>query len=430
LKKKDILLITYYFPPEQTPRAFRWEIMVDFFIYKGYKIDILLPKYSSMPRPELKNVEYCETSQGVIDNFFYKKFYKNKSHNMGSKINSYNYNLSGIKNLFKKICSILFHIFIWPDPSIIWYLFAKKELKRMIKNNRYNCIISSAIPFTCHLLGYYAKKQLKIKWIAEYGDPFSFNPQPSKSIFNFLNSKIEKNIIKEMDYLVVPFEGSKEGFSINFPFLQEDKIKVIPQIIPSLHSDPGKIKWDNFEKSKINIVYAGTFYIPIRSPKILLEALVKLREKDIIAYHKLRFHIFGNMGGKINKLFNEYQQLSKDKIIILYGETSRKSCAFAYEKADYLLNIANISEYQLPSKLIEYLYYRKPIISLENTKKVTLNWPFLIKVSYRIDILVKIFKEISKDNLQFLFNGYDEIIEKYNYDNIANKYLDLVNDNI
>jgi hypothetical protein len=413
LEKKDILLITYYFPPQQTPRAFRWEIIVNFLINKGYKIDILLPKYNSMPRPELKNVEYCETRQGVIDNFFYKKFYKTKSHR--------------IKNLFKKICSILFNIFVWPDSSIIWYLFAKKELKRMIKNNRYNCIISSAMPFTSHLLGYYAKKQLKIKWIAEYGDPFSFNPQPLKSIFNFLNGKIEKNIIKEMDYIVVPFEGSKEGFLINFPFFQENKIKVIPQIMPSLHSDPGKINWDNFEKSKINIVYAGTFYIPIRSPKILLEALVKLREKDVIAYHKLRFHIFGsNMGGKINKLFNEYQQLLKDKIIILYGETSRESCAFAYEKADYLLNIANISEYQLPSKLIEYLYYKKPIISLENTKKVTLNWPFLIKVSYRIDILVKVFKEISKDNLQFLFNGYDEIIEQYNYDNITSQYLDLV----
>jgi hypothetical protein len=132
------------------------------------------------------------------------------------------------------------------------------------------------------------------------------------------------------------------------------------------------------------------------------------------------------MEGKINKLFNEYQQLSKDKIIILYGETSRESCAFAYEKADYLLNIENISEYQLPSKLIEYLYYKKPIISLENTKKVTLNWPFLIKVSYRIDILVKVFKEISKDNLQYVFNGYDEIIEQYNYDNITSQYLDLV----
>ncbi len=169
-----------------------------------------------------------------------------------------------------------------------------------------------------------------------------------------------------MDYIVVPFEGSKEGFLINFPFLQEDKIKVIPQIIPSLHSDPCKIKWDNFEKSKINIVYAGIFYMPIRSPKILLEALVKLREKDVIDYHKLRFHIFGNMGGKINKLFNEYQQLSKDKIIILYGETSQESCAFAYEKADYLLNIANISEYQLPSKLVGYLLFKKLIIFIEN----------------------------------------------------------------
>ena len=194
-----------------------------------------------------------------------------------------------------------------------------------------------------------------------------------------------------------------------------------------MKSDPGKIKWDNFEKSKINIVYAGSFYIPIRSPKILLESLIELGKIDIIAYRKLRFHIFsGNMGVKINKLFHKYQKLLKDKVIVLYEETSRESCAFAYEKADYLLNIANISEYQLPSKLIEYLYYKKPIISLENAKKISPDWPFLIKESYQFDNLIKLFKEISKDNIRYFFNGYDEIIEQYKHDNVTCRYFNLI----
>jgi hypothetical protein len=423
---KHILLITYYFPPEQTPRAFRWEALIKSLANRGYKIDILLPKHKNKKRPKFNNVEYYETKQGVVDNIFYQHILNSGTHNLNRSNNKTSKKLLKIKKIFKKICSFFFNKLVWPDGSAIWYFFAKKELRKITKNNQYDCIISSALPFTSHLLGYYAKKQLKSRWVAEYGDPFSFNPQPQKSILRFLNKKIEKKLIEKMDYIIVPFEGSKEGFFINFPFLKKDKIKVIPQIIPSLHSNPGKIKWEDFDKSKINIVYAGIFYIPIRSPKILLEAIAKLREKDIITYRKLRFHIFGIMGEEIRKLFNKYQQLLKERVIVLYGETSRESCAFAYEKADYMLNIANISEYQLPSKLIEYLSYKKPIISLENQKSRILDWPFLIKVDYQVNDLIKIFRKMSDSRVKFSFDSYDNIIKKHDINTVTQQYINLI----
>lgn len=424
MKKKHILLITHAFSPQLRPRAFRWEIIVNFLINKEYKIDILLPKYNSIQRPNLKNVKYYEAKEGIKDNILNKKIIGKEFHNANNNIN--NCNTLKIKNIFK-VCNILFNFFAWPDSSLIWYFFAKKQLQKMIKNNQYDCIISSSVPFTSHLLGFYAKKQLKIKWIAEYGDPFSFNSQPAKSVFRFLNKYIEKKVIKKMDYIVVPFEGAKKGFLIHFPFLKENKIKIINQIIPSINSNPDKIKWEQFNKDKVNIVYAGTFYIPIRSPKILLEALVKLKKEDIFAYYKIRIHVFGPIGRNLKKnIFNKYRQLMSEKIVILYGETQREVCAFAYQKSDYLLSIANDSEYQLPSKLIEYLSFKKPIISLEYPKSNTPNWSFLIKVNYQIDNLVNIFKEISKANFKFSLNEYDKIIKQYNPDVVIDQYLNLI----
>jgi len=424
LEKKHILLITYCFTPELWPRAFRCEVLVDFLINEGCKVDILLPRYSITPRPKLKNVKYYETRQGLTDNFLYKNISKNESYKNCGKDN--NYYLLTISNIFKKFCSALYNIFVWPDSSVVWYLFAKKELKKMIKNNHYDCIFSSSMPFTTHLLGYYAKKVLKIKWIAEYGDPFSFNPQPSRSIFNFLNKKIENKIIKKMDYIIVPFRGAKDGFLTNYPSLKEGKIKIIPQIMQSLISDPGKIEWKNFDKDKINIVYAGIFYMPIRSPEILLEALIELKKKNISVYNKLRFHIFGNIYGMVEKVFYRYEQLLEDKVILLYGKVSRENCAYAYEKSDYLLNISNNSKYQLPSKLIEYLSFKKTIISLENADSLTPDWSFLIKVNYQIENVVNFFKGIGKYNFQYSFNDYEDIIKQYNADTILNKYFNLI----
>ena len=426
MEKKHILLITYCFSPEQTPRAFKLEMIVNFLTNKGYKVDIFITKYNFMTRPILKNVRYYEVRQTLIDNYFNKKLSKSDSYNINNNYN--NCYLLRIRSIFKKFCSFCYYKIAWPDSSVIRYFFAKKELKKIINNNQYDCLLSSALPFTSHLLGYYAKKQLKIKWIAEYGDPFSFNSQPQKNIFRFLNKYIEKKLIGKMDYIVVPFEGSKEGFLANFPFLKKDKIKIIPQAIPSLHPDPGKIKWDNFVKSKINIVYAGIFYIPFRSPKILLESLVNLRKGNMLTYYKIRIHIFGNIGSKeVREMFsNEYKQLIDENIIILYGETQREVCAFAYRKSDYLLNIANNSKYQLPSKLIEYLSFKKPIISLENAKNKTPDWPFLIKENYKVDNLVNLFREISNESVKYSFNNYDNIIKKYDIKNIGQQYIKTI----
>jgi len=54
-----------------------------------------------------------------------------------------------------------------------------------------------------------------------------------------------------------------------------------------------------------------------------------------------------------------------------------------------------------PCKLIEYLSYKKPIISLENQKSIILDWPFLIKVNYQVNDLINFLEKYLKAMLNF-----------------------------
>ena len=236
MTEKKILLITYYFSPQQTPRAFRWEELIREFVKNGYKVDIFLPEYKKMDRPKISNVTYYETKRNLIYHFAYKY--------LGFKLENIN-NVSipnkklKLKRLAKIIYGFIGNRLLWPDESILWYFSNRKQLREIVGLNKYSCIISSSAPFTSHLLGYYIKRKFKnVRWIAEYSDPFSFNSSPIKSIFRFLNKAIERKLLKEVNYVVVPIEESKEGFLENFPLLNKKQIKIIPQSATMVHAEP------------------------------------------------------------------------------------------------------------------------------------------------------------------------------------------------
>jgi hypothetical protein len=153
--------------------------------------------------------------------------------------------------------------------------------------------------------------------------------------------------------------------------------------------------------------------------------LLLLKQSNIEKYKKLRLHFFGRYDN-VESIFKKYQELLDDKSVILYGGVLRENCSFACQKADFLLNISNISDYQTPSKLIEYLAYKKPIISLENKTSAGLNWPFLLKVDYKTKTMVKFFKDILNNKFAVPFYDYNDIIKNYDIGKIRDQYINLI----
>lgn len=333
--KREILIISYFFYPENNPRAFRtFELAKE--LAKKNKVKIIIPK---------KNIEYYNLEQkynfdivqiesGV---FFNKNYIRNKIPE-SSKSNR-------VKSLLKKIYNYLFS-----DRTLEYFYPLMKELKKI--NYKYDAVISIGLPFSCHLgtwLGVKFNKNLTSKIILDYGDPFYKNKTCNMAPYF---KKIEKIVLKYADDVVIPIEKMKDSFK---EYDIENKIKIIPQGFSFEN-----IKLEKYIKNKIStFIYAGLFYEEIRNPLNFFKELNKLKiEYKFYIYTDINHLRKMRSGAEIEKEIRK----SNNKMV-LNNIIPREKCIVEMSKADFLINLENINSEQSPSKLIDYAISKRPILS-------------------------------------------------------------------
>jgi glycosyltransferase involved in cell wall biosynthesis len=355
-----ILIISYFFYPDQTPRSFRWTDLVKYFAKKGFQIDVITASQSN---------EKINSADGRIRIFRSKRSFidaiieKNRE-NSSSVNNQKGQSQSWIKSLNKIIRivyrSTLYQIF-WPDKMVLWMPEAVRQGRALCRENSYDCIISVSLPFIANCIGYKLKKEFGYRWIAEYGDPFSGN-KGLRDVYGFrvlsvLDKFMESRILRKADAVSVPTSESVNHFVSLFPFLQ-DRIHLIPQFFVEL--DEKKVS--AFEKEiylyddVIHIVYAGRLYKSIRNPEILFKSLHSAKKGNSV-----QIHLIGDTE-EVQEEIGLYRNCGLN--IIEYGSKKREFCAAFYRKADITINILNQSTTQVPSKNAECLFYSKRLIEL------------------------------------------------------------------
>ena len=237
----------------------------------------------------------------------------------------------------------LFHSII-DYPFSEYFFLVKRVLK---KEPPADLLITVAVPYGIHWaaanhIRHFGHNKFK-RWIADCGDPMMGNLMNKYNPF-FL-APIERYWCKYADKIVVPFEKAKEGYYPEF----RDKMEAIPQSI-----DFSKVRIESYRKNDIpTFFYCGTVYEGIRDPSLLLEYLCTIdRPFRFIVYSKSRlFDVFQDrLGGKL-----EIKQPIPRLDLIRVMSTM-----------DFLINISNDSDVQLPSKLIDYGLSQRPILNISS----------------------------------------------------------------
>ncbi len=135
-------------------------------------------------------------------------------------------------------------------------------------------------------------------------------------------------------------------------------------IIPPLFSLPDNKQTTplQLDKGKTHFCYFGSFYENVRSPLALLQLLSFLKSKQKEKYQSYQFHIIGQQSAFSLAIFNQFQYLKED--IIFHGFLNKSASYSIIYEMHYLINIGNSTNYHLPSKVVEYLYFNKPLINL------------------------------------------------------------------
>jgi hypothetical protein len=320
-----LLIVTYLYAPDRSPRAFRWTALAERWAAAGHEVAVVAAGAGATERRNgvivhrapgwLRRTATVGEGGGPARTSFMKAVYG---------------------RTLKRV--------LWPDYAFDWYVPALRRA-RAIEVDR---LVTVSHPFTPHLVGLGLRPR---PWLADIGDPFSFldeTPLNNAALYARLNRRAERRVLARADAVAVTIESARVAYAAAFP---ESKAKIA--VVPPLLSlpEPGV---NPLPPTGTRLVFVGTLYRALRSPAPLLALFAALRRER----SDLALHFFGD----VHDCRPLFEPLPEG--VHLHGAVPRESAAAAMRHAAALVNIGNATPHQVPSKLVEYVAAARPIINV------------------------------------------------------------------
>lgn len=372
------LIVTAWYHPFIHPRAHRWTALAKHWAATGHDVHVLTARVGDESNSTIiDGVQVHRVGFDSLKEWLYHILQvKNGRGRVGAPPQQSGKLLQVLEWGYKAIWKNLF----FPDDACIWYFPAKRKMLQLLEKDQFDAIITVSLPFTDHLLGLGVKKKHPtLFWLADIGDPFSIQAKaPNNSwLYKKKNLQLERKVLAMADAVTVTTPATIKAYEKLFGTAIAQKISVVPPLLrppeQSLEKQP--------QLAGINLGYFGALYAPTRTPDALLLLLDKIFVLRPELQEELTLHFYG-------EIFPEfYEQLTKRSAfrnpksqiriingafrnpqsqirIRLHGLRSRAETWAAMQSMDILVNIGNTTDFQLPSKAVEYLAAGKPILNL------------------------------------------------------------------
>ncbi len=443
---KSVLMISYSYSPHITPRALRWSAIAEYLVAQGIAVHMVCGWDPGSARTETRNgVRVHRIGSAAIETLR-SKLLGRTAFNIDSGPEKRNANpentanrpvvAGAAKKLAKSIHDITWKKLYWPDYAVLWYRGALKQAKQLVAEGKHDAFVTIAPPFTGHLVGLALKKNFTgIRWIADSGDPFSFaefSTMNSEILYARLNKYAEGRVCAMADGLCVTTQETAKIYAELFPVCR-GKIEVIP---PLLNPDCFRYACNRRETRKdgrIRLLYVGNFHRRLREPATYIHTIDRAITCRPALADRLELHFLGD-AGLVAESLKAYPSVGD--LCTFHGRASRNSVMEAMQQADVFVNIGNATSYQLPSKVIEYASFGKPILNFSSTARDS-SAAFLSEYPLFLTVHGEACEQDGRTVAAFLEkNAYrrmtDEevgaFVRPYTVDRIAGQYLSLMDD--
>lgn len=251
-----------------------------------------------------------------------------------------------------------------PDNKIGWKREAVKAGRKLLREEKFDVILSTAPPYTSHLIGKALSDEFGIPLVVDYRDAWVDNPLHFylTPYHKLIHQKMERKILRAASRVVTINRRIKELMIRRYRFLNYNDIAIIPQ-----GYDPADFQVEDTLKlpysDKMRITYSGTFYRN-RTPKHFLKALAEVL-KEHPAYRKKIEAVFIGTFRKEN--LSLIDSLGLQDVVKVFGYLDHKAAMRYLMTSDILwMTIGNGKGEEMIStgKLFEYIGSRKPILGL------------------------------------------------------------------
>ena len=224
----------------------------------------------------------------------------------------------------------------------------KRAIKEILSENQFDLCIATLLP----LEGVYSVIDLcpQGTMIGIYQLDTYWNNLLFPHKYSNIRLIYEKTLLQKCSFMLT----TPQIYEINTKIDQDSFKQLIPVEFPMVKKTTKKhINSDNND-GLTHCAFVGTLYRDIRPPRFVIREIAKIQNSNIV------FDFYG-LGQELITELNEYEN-AKDRIK-LHGFVPSKTAEEKELKSDFLVNIDNAVDSQVPSKIFEYISTGKPIIN-------------------------------------------------------------------
>ena len=382
---KRLLIITYYWPPTGGSGVQRWVKFSKYLPEFGWQPVVYTPENpEQLARDEslLKDIPACaEVIKTHISEPYaiYRRLTGGKA---GQEVNPVN----AQRKSWKQRLSLWIrgNCFI-PDPRVGWVRPSVRFLKKYLREHPVDAVVTTGPPQSVHLIGLRLKKELGLRWIADFRDPwtemFYYKHLGLSAAADRRHRRLEQAVL----------DGADKIISVSPPVAADFQAKTKTPVVlitngfdeadfrgeslasaPGVQGFPGQKKWPEKsldtpapqrQRTEIRLVHTGLFAAD-GNPLKLWDALAERCEADPDFRARLQIRLAGKVDAAITDAIRA-RGLGDNLVELGYlphDETVREQRA-----ADILLlPLRREPEYAkvLPGKIFEYLAARRPVLGI------------------------------------------------------------------
>lgn len=363
---RKILIITYYWPPSGSSAVQRIVKFTKYLPEFGWQPIILTVnkgQYNALDESfndEISGLTKVFRTKAVEPHNFYKLIAGLKKQE-GIPVDAMTEkNASMAKKL-----AFWFRVNLFiPDSRIGWIPYAVAKGKKIIREEKIDLIFSTSPPPTVHLIAKRLAKWSRLKWVADFRDPWTnihyLKESPRTKLANRIDAFLEKSVLKSTDAII-----SVSRYDIEKDFGTKIKENNKIYYIPNGYDEDDFMKYVNSNftlnnNGKFKIGHIGTLN-DNRIPDKLFIALEKLKKTNKIQSHSFCFYLIGQISNAAVQLI---KKLGIEDIIKIVPYLPHPEIFNYYENLDALLLLTYKSPANIPGKTFEYLRAGKPILMI------------------------------------------------------------------
>lgn len=245
-----------------------------------------------------------------------------------------------------------------PDVRFDWARAATAAGRRRVAAARPDVLVSSAGSYTAHLAASRLAREHRLPWVAEYGDPWAFNPLPPASLthIRWMNERLERRALRHCSALSVTTAETARGYE---RWLGSEPVPVhvvtcgfdaADFTAPPAPTDGGRMV----------VSYIGTASRSQRDLRPALDALAILRERDRATFDAIELRVIGSSP----LAFELHAGRLGLTNVRFTGAVSYRESVHAIRDSSVLLLVGNQGQLQIPLKAFMYAGSGRPILFL------------------------------------------------------------------